>query len=422
MMKTSRLTALQHRDFRLFWAGQTVSVMGSQMQLVAVDWHVYQLLRGQDFTLALGGWHINLGASALGLGGLGLARILPIIAFALLGGIMADLRDRHQLMMLAEVAAAVFALGLAVVTFTGCDNILAIYLLTAAGAATTAFENPARQSLVPNLVPREDLSNAVSLNTLSWQLATIFGPMMAGVLLSRFDASIVYSVNAGSFLLIAGALLLMRYRGKAAATNTGVGWETLLEGFRFTYNNRIIWGTMLLDFLATFFSSARTMLPIVASDVLGVGVQGYALLVTAQPLGALLAGIVLSLRKEIVQQGKLLLACVALYGLATAFFGLSVWFWLSYLLFAITGAADTVSTVIRGTLRQVLTPDHLRGRMMGVNMMFFMGGPQLGELEAGLVASVGGVGLAIVSGGLATLLLTGWIAWKYPRLRRYTAS
>lgn len=422
MIKTSRLTALQHRDFRLFWAGQTVSVIGSQMQLVAVDWHVYQLLRGQDFTLVLGDWHINLGASALGLGGLGLARILPIIAFALLGGIMADLRDRRQLMMLAEVAAAVFALGLAVITFTGYDNILAIYLLTAAGAATTAFENPARQSLVPNLVPREDLSNAVSLNTLSWQLATIFGPMVAGVLLSRFNAGTVYSLNAVSFLVIAGALLLMRYRGKAAATNTGLGWGALLEGFRFTYHNRIIWGTMLLDFLATFFSSARTMLPIVASDILGVGVQGYALLVTAQPLGAMLAGIVLSLRKEIVRQGQVLLACVALYGLATALFGLSIWFWLSYLLFAVTGAADTVSTVIRGTLRQVLTPDHLRGRMMGVNMMFFMGGPQLGELEAGLVASVGGVGLAIVSGGLATLLLTGWIAWKYPRLRRYTAT
>lgn len=420
MFKTSRLTALQHRDFRLFWAGQTVSIIGSQMQLVAVDWHVYQLLRGQDYALTLGGWTINLSVEALGLGGLGLARILPIIAFALLGGMMADLRDRRRLLMLAEVAAATIALGLALITLTGNDNIAAIYLLTAAGAAVTAFENPARQSLVPNLVPRQDLSNAVSLNTLSWQLATIFGPMLAGLLLSRFDASIVYGLNAGSFLVIAGMLLLLRYRGQAAASETGVGWNAMLEGFRFTYNNRIIWGTMLLDFWATFFSSARTMLPIVASELLGVGVQGYALLVTAQPLGAMLAGVVLTLRKEVVRQGRVLLVSVALYGLATALFGLSIWFWLSYLLFAITGAADTVSTVIRGTLRQVLTPDHLRGRMMGVNMMFFMGGPQLGELEAGLVASVGGVGLAIVSGGLATLLLTGWIAWKYPRLRRYT--
>jgi hypothetical protein len=195
-----------------------------------------------------------------------------------------------------------------------------------------------------------------------------------------------------------------------------------MEGLRFTYRSRLIWSTMLIDFFATFFSSARTMLPIVVSDMLGMGVQGYGLLATAQPLGALLAGAILSLRREIHRQGLALLVSVAIYGLATALFGLSTMFGLSYVLFALTGAGDTVSTVIRGTLRQVMTPDHLRGRMVGVNMLFFMGGPQLGEMEAGLVAAVLGVPFAIVSGGLATVFLTGWIAWQYPRLRRYTST
>jgi len=176
---------------------------------------------------------------------------------------------------------------------------------------------------------------------------------------------------------------------------------------------------MMLDFLATFFSSARTMLPIVAGDVLGVGAAGYGLLATAQPVGAVLTGVVLSLRREIRRQGLVLLVSVAVYGLATALFGLSTVFALSYLFFGLTGAADTVSTVIRGTIRQLVTPDRLRGRMTSVNMIFFMGGPQLGELEAGLVASLFGAPFAIVTGGLATVLLTGWIAWRYPQLRRY---
>jgi MFS family permease len=149
-------------------------------------------------------------------------------------------------------------------------------------------------------------------------------------------------------------------------------------------------------------------------------VQGYGLLATAQPIGAVLAGSILALRREIQRQGMVLLISVVIYGLATAFFGLSTVFALSFLLFGLTGAADTVSTVIRATLRQVMTPDHLRGRMTGVNMIFFMGGPQLGELEAGLVAAVFGAPFAIVTGGLATVLLTGWVAWKYPRLRTYT--
>ena len=178
----------------------------------------------------------------------------------------------------------------------------------------------------------------------------------------------------------------------------------------------------MVDFFATFFSSARTMLPIVADKVLGMGVQGYGLLATAQPVGAVIAGVVLSLRREIYRQGAMLLVSVAVYGLATALFGFSTVFVLSYVLFALTGAGDTVSTVIRGTIRQVVTPDRLRGRMVSVNIIFFLGGPQLGELEAGLVAAAWGAPLAIFTGGLITVLLTGWVAWHYPKLRRYTSD
>ncbi|MBA3534186.1 MAG: MFS transporter [Ardenticatenales bacterium] len=417
-----RAPALQYRDFRLMWGGQLLSQMGSQMQLTAVDWHIFTLLQGTTYSLGLLGRTYELNASALGLGSLGLVRIVPIILFALIGGILADTQDRRRLMLYTQSAAALFALLLAMITLSGNASIAAIYALTAAGAAAAAFDNPARQSLVPNLVSREHLTNAVSLNTLLWQISTIVGPAIGGLLISQFNIGLIYALNAVSFLAVIVALLKMHYRGKAAATNTGLGWDALVEGLRFVHGSRIIWGTMLVDFFATFFSSARTMLPIVAADVLGVGPQGYGLLVTAQPVGALIAGAFTALRKEIHRQGYVLLVSVAIYGLATALFGVSTVFALSYVFFAMTGAADTVSTVIRGTIRQLMTPDHLRGRMTSVNMMFFMGGPQLGEMEAGLVAALFGAPLAIFTGGIATILLTGWVAWKYPHLRQYTSD
>jgi MFS family permease len=419
---TTRFSALRYRDFRLLWFGRLFSTTGSQMQLIAVNWHIFGLLRDQTYTVLILGRQIDLGAEALGLGTLGLVRVIPIALFALLGGVLADTRDRRQLLIWVQSAATLFATLLAVLTFSGYVSIPLIYLLTAAGSAAAAFDEPARQSIVPNVVDEADLANAVSLNTLLWQLASIIGPAIAGVLVGTFDVAVVYGLNAASFIAVILSLLLMNYRGKAATTITGLGWQALVDGVKFTYQSKLIWSTLLLDFLATFFSSARTMLPIVASDVLGLGAAGYGLLATAQPVGALVAGGVMAWRKSIQRQGVVLLVSVAIYGLATAFFGLSTILALSYFLFALTGAGDTVSTVIRGTLRQLMTPDHLRGRMTSVNMIFFMGGPQLGELEAGLVAAVFGAPIAIFTGGIATVLLTGWIAWKYPRLRRYSGG
>ncbi|MBW7884464.1 MAG: MFS transporter [Caldilineaceae bacterium] len=419
---SSRFVALQHRDFRLVWLGNFISIIGTQMQYVAINWHIYKLLQGSTLSLELFGQTITLNPEALGLGGVGLARIVPIFLFALVGGTLADVRNRRTLLIGTNGAAALFATILALLSWTGRDSIWAIYLLTAAGAATAAFSGPASQSLIPNLVPREHLTNAISLNSLTFQLAMIVGPASAGLLMGATDVGWVYGVNAVSFAVIIGALARLRYRGGAAAPGTAVGARAIMEGWRFVRGTRIIWGTMLLDFMATFFGSARTMLPLVAGQMLGVGAQGYGLLATAEAVGSVVAGLIISLRKDIYRQGSVLLISVACYGLATVLFGLSTSFVLSYLFFAGTGAADTVSMVIRQTIRQVMTPDRLRGRMTGINQIFFMGGPQLGELEAGLVAAALGAPFAIVSGGLATLVLTAVIAWRYPRLRQYTSD
>ena len=416
-----RFVALRHRDYRLIWAGNFVSIIGSQMQFVAINWHIYKLLQGTQLTIDLFGREFALNTEALGLGGVGLARIVPILFFALVGGTLADIVDRRKLLLLTNGAAAGFAALLAALSFAQRDTVWVVYLLTAAGAATTAFSSPAFQSIVPNLVPREDLTNAISLNSLVRQIATIVGPAAAGVLLAASNVGWVYALNAASFLAIVAALLLIRFRGGPAAKETGLGWSAIVEGWRFVHGTRIIWSTMMLDFFATLFSSARTLLPLVADQVLGMGAQGYGLLATADAVGSLTAGMAVSLRKDIYRQGAVLLGSVAIYGLATALFGLSTNFVLSYLFFAAVGASDTISTIIRQTIRQMMTPDRLRGRMTGINQVFFMGGPQLGEMEAGAVAAAFGVPFAIVSGGLATVAMTAYIAWRYPRLRRYTS-
>ena len=417
----TRLAALRYRDFRLLWFGQLLAGIGSQMQLTAVNWHVFELLQDQVHTITILGHPFDLSAAALGLGLLGLVRIIPIILFALVGGMLADTRDRRRILIWTQLAATLAGAVLAALTLSGNDTMLAIYLLTAVGGATSAFASPAQQAIVPNLVRDEDLTNAVSLNTVLWNLTTIIGPALAGAVLASLSVGLAYAVSAALMGAMIITLALMHFRSAPrVARDAGLGLQPLLEGVRFTYHERIIWSTMLLDFFATFFASARTMLPIIASDILGLGAAGYGLLATAQSVGAVLAGVILSLREEIVRQGVVLLVSVAIYGVATALFGVSTSFALSYLLFALTGAGDTVSTVIRGTIRQVMTPDRLRGRMTSVNMVFFMGGPQLGELEAGLVASAFGTPFAIVTGGIATVLLTAWIAWKYPRLRDYT--
>ncbi|MCA1597423.1 MAG: MFS transporter, partial [Chloroflexi bacterium] len=281
-----RLAALRHRDFRLLWGGGLVSEIGSQMQIVAINWQVYQLLRGDAYTLVLGAWRLHLGAGALGLGLLGLARVVPILLLSLLGGLVADTLDRRTLIIGAQIGAAAVSALLAGLTLTGRATLAALYLLTALDVAVSAFDEPAQQALVPHLVPRAHLTNAVSLFTLVWQIGTVVGPGLAGLVIARASVGVVYAINAASFVAVVLAVGALRYRGRGGVGRggvaaTGVSVAALREGLRFTRRTRLVWSTMLLDFYATFFSSARTMLPIVADRLLHAGAPGYGLLATA---------------------------------------------------------------------------------------------------------------------------------------------
>jgi MFS family permease len=408
--------ALRHRNFRLLWAGLLVSFSGSFMQTTAILWHV-SLLAPE-------------GRKALALGMVGLVRIAPVIVFSLLSGVAADALDRRKLMLATQTVMAALAAFLALLAFEGKATLMAIYALAAVSSAAGAFDLPARQSLVVNLVPREDLPNAISLNTIMMQVASVAGPGLGGAVIAWGGVGWVYAINAVSFLFVIAALLAMRMAPVEAvsdqAAEPGRSNFTLaaaLEGLRFVFRAPLIRSTMLLDFFATFFSSATALLPIFAQDVLFVGAHGYGWLYAAPAVGAVVASAALVRAVDwIEQRGRWLLASVAVYGAATVGFGLSRFFWVSFACLALTGIADTISMVFRNLIRQLETPDRLRGRMVGVNMVFFMGGPQLGELEAGLVANAFGPIVSVVSGGIGCLIATAWIAAKVPGLRAYRRS
>jgi len=404
------LVALRHRNFRLIWLGLFASFTGSHMQNAALLWHVSLLVPPERRGLALGM--------------VGLSKIAPVVVFSLIAGVLADAWNRKRLMLVTQAVSAMVASVLAALTFAGLSATWPIYLLAALGAAVGAFDMPARQALVPTLVPREHLPNAIGLNSMMLQLASISGPALGGVLIAVAGVGWAYVFNAVSFLAVVAALLMMRdapAREPAVQTPPqGVSLQAALEGLRFVFQSPLMRSTMLLDFFATFFASATALLPIFAQDILHVGARGYGWLFAAPAVGSFLtSAAMVPLVEGIERRGPTLLWAVAGHGLATIVFGFSRSFWLTFACLAFIGATDTVSTVIRNVIRQLETPDRLRGRMTGIMMVFFQGGPQLGELEAGAVANWAGAPFSVISGGFGCVAATAWVAWSTPLIRRY---
>jgi MFS family permease len=377
------------------------------MQVATIQWHIYELTH-----------------SALALGAIGLSRFVPIVLFSLVGGTVADVHDRRRIMFVTQTVLALGALTLGILTARGAITAASIYLINAVSASATAFDNPARQSLIPNLVPREHFPNAASLNSMAMQVASITGPLISGVLIGGKALAVIYFLNAFSFCAVMVGLLYVRPRPTSSnpTTRAEVSVASLLEGLRFVRRTPILVWTIVLDFLATFFAAADALLPAIAKDILRLDARGYGWLKSAEAIGSLTAGVVMSARKPVHQQGLTVLWAVVAFGIATVVFGASNVLWLSWLAYAAIGASDTVSTILRQTIRQLVTPDHLRGRMTAVNMIFFMGGPQLGNLESGVAAHFLGAPLAIVSGGLACLLAVGWVATRASSLRGYVGQ
>ena len=405
------LIALQHRNFRLIWIGLLLSFSGSMMQNAALLWHVSLLVSPER--------------KAIALGLVGLVRIAPIVVFSMVSGVVADAMDRRKVLFVTQSLAGLVALSLALYTYSGGTAVWPIYALSAIGAAVSSFDLPARAALVPTLVPRAHLSNAITLNTIMFQTASVVGPAAAGFAIAEAGVASAYFFNALSFGFVILALAMMRDLPVAAAPVAGemneVSWAAAKEGLQFVFRAPLIRSTMLLDFFATFFASATALLPIFAQDILFVGARGYGWLFAAPAVGSFLTSIVMvPATEKIRKRGSVIIWAVVGHGLATIVFGFSRSFWLTFACLAFVGATDTVSTVLRNVIRQLETPDRLRGRMTGINMVFFTGGPQLGELEAGAVANSFGAPFSVITGGIGCLLATGWVALTTPGLRGYT--
>lgn len=404
-LKSGRFAALRYRDFRLLWIALLISNIGSQMQFAAINWHIFILTH-----------------SAFALGLIGLSRFLPITIFALFAGAVADAHNRRKILFITQASLTLLSFILAYTTFIRAVNPLIIYVITALSSVAIAFDSPPRQAIIPSLVHKDHLSNAMSLNVIMFQTSMVIGPALSGFLIAQFGVGSIYFINAVSFLAVIMALVMMKTSGEIEGKPSKVSFHAILEGLVFIKSKTIIWSTMILDFFSTFFSSATSLLPIFAQTILHVGPIGFGFLYAAQSIGAVLTGYIMAYIGKIKNQGKLLLLGVFIYGLATVMFGLSKFVWLSFVALFLIGAGDSVSTIIRNTIRQITTPDYIRGRMTSINMIFFMGGPQLGEFEAGVLAAAIGAPLSVVVGGVGTLLIVALVALKIPILRNYSGE
>jgi Transmembrane secretion effector len=397
-------SVLRHRDYRLIWSAEFVSTTGTQMQRVAIAWQVYDLT-----------------GDALKLGLLGLARFVPILIFGMLGGVLADQRDRRKILFVSQSALMITSLVLATASAFGDVSTLLIYGITLVSGAFSAMGQPARQSLIPNLVPRDELSGAMSMNVLSMQMATVAGPALGGLAIAAVGPGLVYLIDSMTFVVVIAAIAAMKAR-PASGGVTSRTFESIREGFVFLRQSPILLGVMSVDFIATFFGAATTLMPIFAEEILGAGPGGMGLLLAAPAAGAFIGGAVMSARPMPDRPGYGVLAAVIAYGVAIAAFGLSTSFALSLLFLGFSGASDAVSVALRSTVRNLITPDSLRGRIAATHSIFAMGGPQLGELRAGASASVIGAGPAVAVGGLLTVLSSVAVSFLVPGIKKYRVS
>jgi MFS family permease len=406
--------ALQNnRRYAVYWAGLLISNAGSQMQVWAIFWHL-RVLSDDPIVVS----------------GIGIVKFLPILVFALIGGLVADTFDRRGVVFITQAIMLVVATILGMLTYNGSIQLWHIYVLVAIQGIAVSFDGPARQSMVPNLVPRKDLPSAFGLQSIAGNVGAVVGPALCGIIIASLGLQWIYWINAVSFLAVLFALI---YMGPVASPRSlqpsgehgflkKLNFSEIPAGIRFILGHPIILSSMILDFIATFFSSANTLMPFIATDVLHINEIGYGWLSAAQSIGSVTVAVIMAQSVGVRKQGKLLLWGVGIFGAATVLFGLSRSFALTMLALIIIGAGDAISTVLRNTIRQLQTPDEMRGRMVSINQIFFAGGPQLGEVEAGIVASAVSTPFAIVTGGIGCIVAVIYTAVKWPALRKYNGD
>ncbi len=393
---------LRNRNYALLFWGQLISAAGTQMQVVAVAWQVYLLTH-----------------SAIALGLIGLVQAIPRLLFSLIGGVFADVFDRRKMLLIIEITMASTSAILALCTIFHVINMFIIYTVVLVAASVSAFEFPTRQAVIPTLVPREQMSDAMSLSMVMMQLTFVIGPTLGGFIIAWWGVANTYWIDVISYFVVIGSLLLMVIPRVPVEIRAQAGVGALVDGMRFLRAHPIILAVLSLDFFATFFGSPRALLPVFASDILHIGPQGLGILLAATSIGAVSLTPFTRRISRISRQGLGIALAIIGWGICIIAFGFSAGpLWLSILFLAGAGAADMISMILRGLVVQLTTPDEFRGRISAVNAMFVIGGPMLGQFESGVVAGVVSPQFSVVSGGVACILATLAIAACVPGLLR----
>ena len=394
-------SVLRQPDVLRFVAARFLATLAAQIQIVAVGWQMY------DIT-----------GDPLDLGLIGLSQFIPFIALILPAGHAADQYNRSRIVTGCYVVEAICALLLLVMTLRGVHATWPIFLAMVLLGGARAFSMPGAQSLLPNLVPPESFTRAVAFNSSTFQIASVAGPALGGLLYLAGPAVVYTSVLV--LALIAAALMLQVRGGKQNinAAREPLNWQTLLSGLKFVRSRPVVLGAISLDLFAVLFGGATALLPMFASDILRVGPGGLGLLRTAPSIGAALCAMVIAVSPIARHVGVWMFGGVAVFGVATIVFGVSTNFYVSMLALAALGAADMVSVYVRHLLVQLETPDHIRGRVSAVSSVFIGASNELGDFESGVMAKWWGAIRAVVIGGVATLVVAGLWTRLFPVLWR----
>ena len=398
-LTSDRWAAFRNGAFMRYWFSRLASSFAAQIQTVAVGWQVYDLTR-----------------NPLDLGLVGLSQFFPALLLVLVTGVVADRFRRRTIMAVCTAIEALCAVALLVFTHLTLSSAAPIFIVLIVFGTARAFYGPAQQSLVPNLVPPAILSSAIALNSMSWQAATIIGPV-AGGLLYGIAPGIAYGTAAALFL-VAGILILLVPRPAQHTHAARANWETIVAGFRYIWHEKIVLGAISLDLFAVLLGGATALLPVYARDILDVGPWGLGLLRSGPAIGAIAVAVYLTAHPLRNHAGLLMFFFVGVFGAATILFGISTIVWLSVATLVVMGGADMVSVYVRETLIQLWTPDQVRGRVNAVNGVFVGASNELGEFRAGISAALIGTVPAVVVGGIGTIAVTAlWCYW-FPELRR----
>lgn len=396
-------------EFRRLWVARFLSVFATLSMVVLIGYQTYDVARSD--------YGMDPGRAAFMLGLLGAAQFVPLAILTPLAGVAADRFDRRYVVLCANLVDCLIALAIGAATWLDALTLPLLFALAATHGAARVFNGPALAAIAPNIVPATLLPRAIALSSIAWQVGSVAGPAIGGLLFGYSEAA-PYFLAAG--LLLASAMLIMSIRPVKATHVGGPAhpFRQVIDGFKFVRGNRFLLGCITLDLFAVLLGGATAMLPVFARDVLHVGAAGLGIMRGAPAIGAALVAAYLSWRPLSNNVGTKMLWAVVAFGIATIAFGLSRNFAFSLLCLSVLGAADMISVFIRTSLVQLYTPDHTRGRVSAISGLAISASNELGELQSGLVAAIIGATGAVVFGGVGAIFVTALWAVIFPELRR----